>query len=136
MENASLPRASILDAWSEQDWDNGIQIDKLQELDTIAVRTAYSLYEITILNGRKGDVLIRGGKFFPVFTNVHLAGSTFGGSFLKMRGIYVGMSMEIVPQPTEMVSEVVYDPTTGKPEFLLGYKRIVTSPVQSIGMVV
>jgi len=36
---------------------------------------------------------------------------------------------------TEMVTKVVYDPTTGRQEFLLGHRVITTSPVQSIGIV-
>lgn len=136
MENNSVPRAAMLDAWSEQDWTNGVQIDDLEELETLAVQTRNSVYEITILDGRNGEVLVRGGEFFQERTPALLAGSTIGGSFLKRHGIYVGMKMEIVPQPTQMVSKVVYDPVTGQKEFLLGHKVITTSPVQSIGIVV
>jgi hypothetical protein len=35
----------------------------------------------------------------------------------------------------EMVSETVHDPVTGQKEFLLGHKAILTSPVQSIGII-
>ena len=42
-----------------------------------------------------GDILIRGGRFFSEFTPARLAGSSLGGSFLKLRGIYVGFSLEI-----------------------------------------
>jgi hypothetical protein len=64
-----------------------------------------------------------------------LEGSTCGGSILKRRGIYVGLRMEIVPQPVEMVSRMDYDATTGEQEILLGHKVITTSPIQSIGIV-
>ena len=77
-----------------------------------AVQTMNSLYEITIVSGHSGDVLVRGGQFFPEKTPVHLAGATFGGSFLKLRGIYLGMRME----------------------FLHKGRRIVTSPVRRIGI--
>lgn len=132
---SSVPRAAMLDAWSGHEWTNGIQIDELEELDSLAVRTANSIYEITILDGRKGDVLLRGGKYFPELTPAQITGSTLGGTLLKGRGIYLGMKMEIVPQPVQMVTKVVYDPTTGQEEFLLGHKVITTSPVQSIGIV-
>ncbi len=135
MDNiSSVPRGAMLDAWSEHAWDNGVQIDQLEELETLAVRTKNSLYEITVLDGRRGEVLVRGGQFFPERTPVQLAGSTLGGMFLKRHGIYVGMKMEIVPQPVEMVSKVVYEPGTGQKEFLLGHKVITTSPVESIGI--
>ena len=134
-ETISCPRRAILDAWSDSEWNNGVQIDQMEELTTLAVRTSNSVYEITILNGRSGEVLVRGGEFFPVRTAVRLEGSTCGGSILKRGGIYVGLRMEIVPQPVELVSRVDYDPTTGQKEILLGHKVIKTSPIHSIGIV-
>jgi hypothetical protein len=134
-DTTSFPRGAILDAWSDADWGQGVQIDQMEELATLAVRTKNTVYEITILNGYAGEVLVRGGKFFPERTAVRLEGSTFGGSILKWRGIYVGMRMEIIPEPVEMVSETVHDPATGQKEFLLGHKAILTSPVQSIGVI-
>jgi hypothetical protein len=134
-ETISCPSGAILDAWSHSEWNNGVQIDQIEELTTLAVRTTNSLYEITVLDGRTGDVLLRGGEFFPVRTAVRLEGSTCGGSLLKRHGIYVGLRMEIIPQPVESVSRVEYDPTTGDKEILLGHKVITTSPIQSIGVV-
>jgi hypothetical protein len=79
---------------------------------------------------------VRGGEFFPVRTPVRLEGSTWGRSILKRRGIYVGLRMEIVPQPVELVTRVEHDPTTGEKEILLGHKVITTSSIQSIGIVI
>ena len=135
-ETISCPRGAILDTWSGSEWNNGVQIDQMDELTTLAVRTTNSLYEITVLNGHTGDVLLRGGEFFPERTPVRLEGSTCGGSILKSRGIYVGLRMEIAPQPVEVVSRVKYDPTTGEKEILLGHKVITTSSIQSIGVVI
>jgi hypothetical protein len=89
-ETISSPKGAILDAWSDSEWNEGIQIDQMEELTTLAVQTSNSLYEITVLNGHTGEVLVRGGEFFPVRTPVRLEGSTCGGSILKRRGIYVG----------------------------------------------
>ncbi len=135
-ETISSPRSAILDAWSDSEWDHGVQIDQMEELTTLAVQTSNSLYEITILNGHTGDVLVQGGEFFPVRTPVRLEGSTCGGAILKRRGIYVGLRMEIVRQPVELVSRVEHDPTTGEKEILLGHKVITTSSIQSIGIVI
>jgi hypothetical protein len=135
-ETISCPRGTILDGWANPEWSNGVQIDQMEELTTLAVRTTNSLYEITVLNGHTGEVLVRGGEFFPVRTPVRLEGSTCGGSILKRRGIYVGLRMEIIPQPVELVSRVDYDPTTGQKEILLGHRGITTSPIQSIGVVI
>ena len=64
-------------------------------METLTVQTENSTYEVTVISGRAGDILIRGGRFFPEFTEGRLAGSSLGGSFLKLRGIYVGFSLEI-----------------------------------------
>jgi len=96
-ETIACPGGAVLDAWSDTEWNNGVQIDRMDELTTLAVRTTNSLYEITVLDGRTGDVLVRGGEFFSVRTPVRLEGSTCGGSMLKRRGVYVGLRMEIVP---------------------------------------
>ena len=136
MRNSSwVPRAALLEAWSNYSWTNGIQIEQMQDLETLAVCTQNTMYEITILCGSTGEVLVRGGKFFPEWTPALLAGSTFGGSILRAGGIYVGMRMEIAPQPVKMISEVVHDPTTGEKEVLLGPVVITTSPVDTIGVV-
>jgi hypothetical protein len=132
----SCPKGAILNTWPDFEWNDGVQIDQIEELTTLAVQTSNSLYEITVLNGHTGEVLVRGGGFFPVRTPVRLEGSTCGGSILKRRGIYVGLRMEIVPQPVELVSRVENDPTTGQKEILLGHKVIKTSPIHSIGIVV
>jgi len=129
-----FPRAAILDAWSDADWGNGLQIDQLEDLTTLAVQTQNSLYEITVLNGRTGEVMVRGGNFFSERTALRLEGCTFGGSILKRRGIYVGMRIEFVPEPVEMVSKVVVDPVTGQKEIMLGHKVVLTSPIQSIAV--
>jgi hypothetical protein len=64
-------------------------------METLSLRTENSTYEITVISGRTGDILIRGGRFFPEFTPARLAGSSLGGSFLKLRGIYVGFNLEV-----------------------------------------
>jgi len=107
-----ISAAADLETWSNREWKDGVQVDQLADLETLAVQTMNSLYEITIVSGHSGDVLVRGGQFFPEKTPVHLAGATFGGSFLKLRGIYLGMRME----------------------FLHKGRRIVTSPVRRIGI--
>ena len=135
IDTISYPRGAIFDAWSDPEWNDGVQIDQIEELTTLAVQTSNTLYEITVLNGHTGEVLVRGGGFFPVRTPVRLEGSTCGGSILKRRGIYVGLRMEIVPQPVELVSRVEHDRTTGKKEILLWHKVITTSSIQSIGIV-
>lgn len=110
--NDMVPKGATLDFWSKEAWNNGIQIDHMEDMQKVAVQTANNLYEIVIISGHEGDVLVRGGKFFPELTPANLAGATLGGSFCKMRGIYVGFRME----------------------FMANGKRIITSPVETVAV--
>jgi hypothetical protein len=110
--NDMVPKGATLDFWSKEAWNNGIQIDHMEDMQKLAVQTANNLYEIVIISGHEGDVLVRGGKFFPELTPANLAGATLGGSFCKMRGIYVGFRME----------------------FMANGKRIITSPVETVAV--
>ena len=94
-EKESIPAGATLDFWSNETWSNGVQTEQLEDMQRLFVRTRNSLYEITIIDHWSGDILVRGGQFFPQLTPARLAGATLGGSFLKMRGIYVGFGMEI-----------------------------------------
>lgn len=80
------------------------------DMEKLAVRTQNTLYEITIIDGASGEILVRGGPFFPELTPAQLAGATLGGGFCKMRGIYIGFRMELSAN----------------------CERTVTSPVESI----
>src|SRR5262252_8395641 len=93
--HVSCSASELLDTWSSHTWDEGVQLENIQDMETLAVRTENSTYEITVICGRTGEILIRGGRFFPEFTPARLAGSSLGGSFLKLRGIYVGFSLEV-----------------------------------------
>jgi hypothetical protein len=86
---------ALLDTWSSHSWTEGLQLEALQDMQKLSVQTENSTYEITVISGRTGDVLIRGGRFFAEFTPARLAGSSLGGSFLKLRGVYVGFSLEV-----------------------------------------
>jgi hypothetical protein len=105
--------AATLDAWSRHDWTDGLQIDRLAPLETIEARTRNSVYELVILDGRNGDVLVTGGQFFPTTTRVRLNGCTAGGSCLKWRGVYCGFRLE----------------------FQVGTEVVVTTRVQSVARV-
>jgi hypothetical protein len=94
-ETVTCVRGAFLDAWSGHDWQDGLQVDGLDDLSKLVVRTDNSTYEITVISGRTGEIVIRGGKFFPEFTAARLGGSSLGGSFLKVRGIYIGFNLEI-----------------------------------------
>jgi hypothetical protein len=104
--------AMTLESWSTRDWGAGVQVACLNPLDVLHVRTKNTLYEITILDPASAEVLVRGGRFFPEYRRAILAGSSLGGAFLKLHGVYVNFCMELNT----------------------GVLRIVTTAVESVGL--
>jgi hypothetical protein len=90
--------------WSTQDWGRGVDLTALSGLEQFAVRTRNTCYELTILSPSTGEVLVRGGRFFPEHTRAHLAGCSMGGSFLKVRAIHPGFLMEFVYEGQRIVT--------------------------------
>ena len=111
-QTTAVPAAAVLSTWNSHSWDDGLHIDQLAPLDHLTVRTQHSTYEIVLVSPATGEVLVRGGEFFPDFTTVRLAGSTLGGSFLKMRSVHIGFRIE----------------------FAVGRGVIVTSPVRTMSV--
>jgi hypothetical protein len=75
-------------------WTGAAQLDEMEDLQTIIVETRNNIYEVTILCGGRGEILLRGGSFRGR-TPVHLSGASVAGFLLKPRSIYVGLSMEL-----------------------------------------
>ena len=107
--NAWCPSVATLEHWTRRDWTDGLSLDEVGPT-TLYVRTRNSLYGITVLSRETREVIVQGGQFFPKGTRAVLAGSTLGGAFLKVGGIYVGFRLELHH----------------------GRQRIVTSPIVSI----
>jgi hypothetical protein len=107
------PVAASLDGWTRHEWNDGLQLDSLHELDEVSIQTRNNLYRIIVIAPRGGEVLVQGGRFFPEPTRARFAGCSLGGAFLKQRGVYVGYRLEIH----------------------IGLERIVTSHVRSIEVV-
>jgi hypothetical protein len=108
----AVPASAVLSAWNDHEWRDGVHIEQLNALDRVTVGTQNNTYEIIITSATTGDVLVRGGQFFPEFTAVRLAGSTLGGSFLKLRSVHIGFRVE----------------------FGVGQGVVVTSPVRTISV--
>jgi hypothetical protein len=110
--NSAVPSSAVLSAWQAHPWRDGIAIDQLSPLDRVVVKTWHSTYEIVVTAAGSSEILVRGGQFFPIFTAARLAGSSLGGSFLKLRAIHVGFRIE----------------------FAVDKRVIVTSPARSIAI--
>jgi hypothetical protein len=64
--------------------------------DTIVVNTRGSVYELIVLRGDEGDLLLRGGSLFPEFCRVLFLGSTAEGGSLQLRTIEIGNRMRFM----------------------------------------
>jgi len=91
----SVPARRVLSSWSAHDWRGGVTLDELAVLERLIVTTVNSTYDIILVAPATANVLVRGGAFFPVFTPARLAGSSLGGSFLKLRSVHVGFRLEL-----------------------------------------
>ena len=105
-EPEAIPAFRTLDTWINHAWSHGLQIESVDDFTEIHVETRNSIYEITVIDRFSKSILVRGGRFFPERTPAHLAGSSFGGGggFLKLGGIYVGFSVEIVTSDDTIIT--------------------------------
>jgi hypothetical protein len=111
----SIRAGAGLDFWSCEPWTNGVQIDEMDEMQRLLVRTRNSRYEITVMDRWSAEIVVRGGQFSPHATAAWLAGATFGGSILKLRGIYIGLQMEINAEKGSLLTTRVKTITVEKP---------------------
>jgi|CXWL01.1.fsa_nt_gi hypothetical protein len=96
--------APTLDRFTALDWSNGVQVPHLLPHDRLIVRTLNSTYEIVVLVPHTASVMVRGGQFFPDFAPAFLAGSSLGGGFLKLHGVYVGLRMEFATDDLPIIT--------------------------------
>jgi hypothetical protein len=83
------------------------------------VRTLNSTYELVVVTPGNAEVAVRGGAFFPSFARVHVAGSSLGGSFLKLHSIHVGFRMELVSAAQSIVTSPVQDISLSRSDVLM-----------------
>ena len=103
--------------------NEAVCLDACRQFERIVVHTRASVYEVIVLRGDKGSVLVRGGRKFPEFRCAVLAGSTGGGRALKLNTIDVGLRMEfcaddrvIVTSPVKAVIRQQMDQQSVEPD--------------------
>ena len=90
-----VPRRCTLDGFAEEvSQTSGVDLTTLDPITTLLVRTANSLYRITVRDPYRRAVSVQGGSFFPETTSACLSGSSFGGTCLKMAWVGIGLHME------------------------------------------
>lgn len=86
---------------------DAIRLASCRRLETIVVNTRRSVYEIVVVDGTTGDILVRGGSDFPEFRRAVFVGATAGGHALRVNTIDIGLRMEFrVGQLTVLTSPV------------------------------
>jgi hypothetical protein len=98
------PPSRNLRWWADHEWSGGVELTTLAGLEQFVVRTKNTTYEITVLTPSTGEVLVRGGRYFPEHARAELAGCSLGGTFLKMRSIHTGFLMELVHDGQRIVT--------------------------------
>lgn len=111
----AIPARGLLSSWSAHDWRGGVRVDEMAALERLIITTANSTYEMVLVAPASANVLVRGGAFFPVFTPAHLAGSSLGGSFLKLRSVHVGFRLELGTDRGFIITSPVRDVTIAPP---------------------
>lgn len=87
-----------------------IHIDSCAAQDTIVITTCSSVYELVVLRGGRGEVLVRGGTHFTEVTPALFLGSIADDGSVEPQTIGIGLRMK----------------------FFSGEQFVVTSPVQSL----
>lgn len=84
-----------------------IRLASCRHVETIVVNTLRSAYEIVVLDGATGDILVRGGSDFPEFRRAVFVGSTAGGHALRVNTIDIGWRMEFHVGPLTVLTSPV-----------------------------
>lgn len=92
-----------------------VRLDTCSEFETIVVTTQGSVYELIVLSGRAGEVMIRGGRFFPEFRCGVLIGSLFTPGATRRGTIAVGMRLAlndgVMPVVTSRILSISRQPS-------------------------
>ena len=87
-----------------------IQLDSCSAQEMIVVTTRSSVYELIVVRGDHGHILVRGGRHFPEFQSALFLCSTRNDGSVALRTIDIGLRMK----------------------FMSGDRSYLTSAVQSI----
>ena len=114
-EAASLAIALPFDELATSPPDDTIQLDSCPQFQWILVRTRRSVYDVIVLSGEAGEVMIRGGSFFPEFQLATIVGSTFGGSAVRLGSICAGCHLELHVDGKSFVTSRIENVSLGFP---------------------
>ena len=87
-----------------------IHVETCAAQDTIVITTRSSVYELVVPRDDRGDVLVRGGRYFTEVTRAFFLGSIANDGSLEPQIVGIGRRMK----------------------FAWGGRLVITSPVQSV----
>jgi hypothetical protein len=90
---------------------SGLDVRALAAGTIVIVRTRHSRYRLMVLEPETQRVLVSGGEWFPVPTEMQLVGSTSGGSMLKPGWLGVGLKVELRRMNRRITTSFVNDVT-------------------------
>ncbi len=90
--HVAVPKAHTLDGCVEiASRSPGVTLGDQEPLATVEVRTRHSVYRMTVLEPRRGEILIQGGRRWPQPTEGRLLGASFGHGQFRSRPHQVGI---------------------------------------------
>jgi len=114
-EAASLEVALPFEDLATVPPDDTIQLDSCPQFQWILMRTRRSVYDVIVLSGEAGEVMIRGGAFFPEFQLATIVGSTLGGSAVRLGSICAGCHLELHVDGKSFVTSRIETVSLGLP---------------------
>jgi hypothetical protein len=97
----------MLDGRLLQTSAEAIRLASCQQFETIVVKTRRSVYEFIVLDGKTGNVLVRGGSDFPEFRRAVLVGATADGHAIKVNTLDIGLRIELHLGDSTVVTSAV-----------------------------
>jgi hypothetical protein len=84
-----------------------IDIASCAAFETIVAKTGSSVYELIVLRGERGKMLVRGGQHFTTFCHVVFVGSMRHGGAVERHTIGIGLRMEFYFENMVIVTSAV-----------------------------
>jgi len=92
---------------SEQPSAASIDLVSCAAFERIVAETGSSVYEVIVLRGEHGTVLVRGGKHFTTFCRVLFVGSMRPSGATERHTIEIGLRMQFCSENTVIVTSAV-----------------------------
>lgn len=94
-----------------------VHIEDCPPLDTFVVKTRNTTYDLVVVSGPDGHVLIRGGRYFPDFRRAQLVGATEGSHTLRLLSVDIGLCLELYVDSRSIVTSPVVEISRPTPEY-------------------